>query len=822
MAEHAAPAEHATKRSAQERARLEAVAANTIRGLTIDAVERANSGHPGLPMGMADVATVLWTRFLKHNPSDPQWFDRDRFVLSAGHGSMLIYSLLHLSGYDVSLDDLKAFRQLGSKTPGHPEVHHTPGVETTTGPLGQGLATAVGMAMAEKHLAARFSSPEHPVVGHYTYVIASDGDLQEGVTNEASSLAGHLGLGRLIVLYDDNHVSIDGDTALSFTEDRAGRYQALGWHVIREIDGHDNEAVARAIETARNVLDRPSFLEVRTTIGYGSPNLAGHHSVHSDAIGADEIKATKEHLGIPLEPDFYVPDDATVLFREQAFRGSEHQCDWQGRMDALAEAEPEKAADLRRRIAGTLPENWISALPTFEPDEKGMASRAASGKVLDAIVDAVPELVGGSADLTPSVKTKARGMDDVQDTTFENRYVHYGIREHAMAAAMNGMALHGGVRPYGGTFLIFSDYSKPAIRLGALMEAPVVHVFTHDSVGLGEDGPTHQPVEQLAGLRAIPGLLVIRPADANETAAAWRVALETGRTTALALSRQNLPTLDTTAERAADGVARGAYVVADSDGEPEVILIGAGSEVGLLVEAKRQLGGGRARGLGPVRPAVLGAGRGLPRVGAAAGGPGARGRRGGLARRVGALRRARRRGRVDRPVRDVGARDGGADRPRPHGRRGRGGRPSRDRRVETGDRRRGTDPSVRLLPRSLLAGPRLTTRRGSHLHQPRLTMYGLIGKMTAVPGRSDDLATILVDGVAGMPGCLSYVVARDPADADALWITEVWDSAESHRASLDLPSVRAAIAEGRPLIAGMGPERYETDPVGGHGLVAPT
>ena len=583
----------APERTAAERARLEEAAANTIRGLSIDAVEAADSGHPGLPMGMADAAVVLWTRFLKHNPKDPHWFDRDRFVLSAGHGSMLIYSLLHLSGYDLSLDDLKAFRQLHSKTPGHPEYGHTPGVETTTGPLGQGLATAVGMAIAEKHLAAQFNTTEHEVVGHYTYVIASDGDLQEGVTNEASSLAGHLGLGRLIVLYDDNHVSIDGDTSLSFTEDRSGRYEALGWHVIREIDGHDREAVAAAIQTARNVLDRPSFLEVRTTIGYGSPNLAGQHSIHSDALGEDELEATKKNLGIPLEPDFYVPDDATTLFHEQAFRGAQEHCEWEGKMTAYAEADPDRAAELTRRIEGRLPDGWAASLPTFEADAKGMASRAASGKVLDAIVDTVPELVGGSADLTPSVKTKAKGMEDFQSTTAEARYIHYGIREHAMAAAMNGMALHGGVRPYGGTFLIFSDYMKPAVRLGALMGAPVVHVFTHDSVGLGEDGPTHQPIEQLAGLRAIPGLNVIRPADANETAAAWKVALEASdRPTALALSRQALPTFAETADRAADGVAKGGYVLSDADGDPDLILIGSGSEVGLLMEAKERLGDG--------------------------------------------------------------------------------------------------------------------------------------------------------------------------------------------------------------------------------------
>jgi len=583
----------APQRDTTEIARLEEAAANTIRGLTIDAIEKANSGHPGLPMGMADAAVVLWTRFLKHNPKDPEWFDRDRFVLSAGHGSMLIYSLLHLSGYDVSLDDLKAFRQLNSKTPGHPEYGHTPGVEMTTGPLGQGLATAVGLAMAERHLAAQYNTDAHAVVDHYTYVIASDGDLQEGVTNEACSLAGHLGLGKLICLYDDNNVSIDGDTELSFTEDRSGRYEALGWHVTRNIDGHDREAVAAAIETARNVLDKPSFLEVKTTIGYGSPNLAGQHDIHSDALGQAELEATKQNLGIPLEPLFYIPEDATTLFHEHAFRGSEAQCEWVGMMDAYASSSPDQANELTRRIEGRLPEGWADALPTFEADAKGMASRAASGKVLDALAPVLPELMGGSADLTPSVKTKAKGMDGFQFASPKARYVHYGIREHAMAAAMNGMALHGGVRPYGGTFLIFSDYMKPAVRLGALMGAPAIHVFTHDSIGLGEDGPTHQPIEQLAGLRAIPGLNVIRPADANETAAAWKVALEaTDRPTALAFSRQNLPTMAETASSAMEGVARGAYVLADSEGAPEVILIATGSEVGLAMQAKEQIGSG--------------------------------------------------------------------------------------------------------------------------------------------------------------------------------------------------------------------------------------
>ncbi|HEX9951623.1 MAG TPA: transketolase [Rubricoccaceae bacterium] len=582
----------ATGRTHAERARLETLAANTIRALTIDAVEAAESGHAGLPMGMADAATVLWTRFLKHDPTDPAWADRDRFVLSAGHGSMLLYSLLHLSGYDVSLDDLRAFRTLGSKTPGHPEVKHTPGVEATTGPLGQGLAMAVGLALAERHLAAVFNTPDHVVVGHYTYVIASDGDLQEGVTNEASSLAGTQGLGTLVVLYDDNEVSIDGRTSLSFTENVPARYEALGWHVIRDVDGHDNEAVARAIEIARNTLDRPSLIACRTTIGYGSPNKAGKSSIHSDALGVDEINATKDNLGIPRDPLFLVPDEATTLFHEGAARGQAAHAEWTERLARYAADAPDKAAEFHRRLdgAGRLPDGWKDALPTFEPDPKGIATRAASGKTLDALAAVLPELVGGSADLTPSNNTLAKGMADMNQGAPGGRYVHYGIREHGMAAVLNGMALHGGIRPYGGTFLVFSDYCKPAVRLAALMKTTPVFVFTHDTVGLGQDGPTHQPVEQLAGLRAIPDLLVIRPADANETAAAWAVALDQAhRPTALALSRQALPTLAGTKERALDGVARGAYIVDDCEGTPDVILVGAGSEVALCIAAKAQL-----------------------------------------------------------------------------------------------------------------------------------------------------------------------------------------------------------------------------------------
>ena len=590
----ARPGTHTAGRPAAERARLETLAANTIRGLTIDAVEAAQSGHAGLPMGMADAAVVLWTRFLKHDPADPAWADRDRFVLSAGHGSMLIYSLLHLAGYDVSLDDLRAFRTLGSKTPGHPEVKHTPGVEATTGPLGQGLAMAVGLALAERHLAARFNTPDHVVVNHHTYVIASDGDLQEGVTNEASSLAGTQGLGTLVVLYDDNEVSIDGRTGLSFTENVPDRYAALGWHVVRDVDGHDAAAVALAIETARNVLDRPSLIAVRTTIGYGSPNKAGKSSIHSDALGTDEINATKDNLGIPREPAFLVPDDALVLLREQAERGRDAHAAWTERVGRYADSAPAKAAEFHRRLdgRGTLPDGWKDALPTFPADANGMATRKASGATLDALAAVIPDLVGGSADLTPSNNTLAKGMAAMSAGAPEGRYVHYGIREHAMGAVLNGLAMHGGIRPYGGTFLVFSDYCKPAVRLAALMRTTPVFVFTHDTVGLGQDGPTHQPVEQLAGLRAIPHLLVIRPADANETAAAWAVALDQpDRPTALALSRQNVPTLPGTVDAAREGVARGAYTVDDCEGVPDVLLVAAGSEVSLCIEAKQQLDG---------------------------------------------------------------------------------------------------------------------------------------------------------------------------------------------------------------------------------------
>ncbi|CAN5506286.1 transketolase [soil metagenome] len=561
--------------------------ARTIRGLSMDAVQTAKSGHPGMPMGMADVASVLWGRFLKHNPTDPHWPDRDRFVLSAGHGSMLLYSLLHLAGYDLPMEELKNFRQVGSKTPGHPEVKHTPGVETTTGPLGQGISTAVGMALAEKHLAARFNDDGRTLVDHFTYVIASDGDLMEGISNEASSLAGHLGLGKLIVCWDDNKISIDGSTDLAFTEDPCARYRALGWHVIESVDGHNLEAVEEAIRMARSTTDRPTLIACRTTIGYGSPNKAGTKEAHGEPLGEDELNLAKDALGIPRDPWFHVPDGATDVLTAQAERGKEAHCDWVGRVDAYREDDNELVAEFERRMEGKLPEGWQDAIPTFETSEKGTATRGASGDVLGALTETIPELVGGSADLTPSNKTKTDALTNLTAEDASGRYVRFGVREHAMGAIMNGMALHGGVRPYGGTFLIFSDYMKPAVRLAALMRINSIFVYTHDSIGLGEDGPTHQPVEQLMGLRAIPNLYVLRPCDANETAEAWRIALEReDGPTALALTRQNLPTLDRNEYGSTADVRRGAYILADTDDTPDVILMGTGSEVHLALEAR--------------------------------------------------------------------------------------------------------------------------------------------------------------------------------------------------------------------------------------------
>ena len=570
---------------------LDALCINTIRMLSADGVEAAHSGHPGLPMGCASVAYVLWTRFLKHDPARPDWPDRDRFVLSAGHGSMLIYSLLHLTGYDLDLDELRDFRQWGSRTPGHPEYGHTPGVETTTGPLGQGLANAVGMAAAERFLAARFNRPGHEIVNHFTYVIAGDGDLIEGVTHEASSLAGHLGLGRLICLYDDNRITIDGSTDISFTEDREARYRAYGWHVQRVDDGNDLEALDNAIQAARNEEDRPSLIAVRTHIGFGSPNKQDQSSAHGEPLGDDELRLTKENLGWPLEPAFHVPDETRGHMRSALERGRSWSTDWDDRMASFRAAFPAEAEEWDRWMNKELPAGLDSAVPVFEPDEKGLATRAASGKVLNALAPLLPNLVGGSADLSPSNKTVVQDAPVFQPGQYDGRNIHFGVREHGMGSIMNGMALHGGVIPYGGTFLIFADYMRPPIRLASMMGLRVIYVLTHDSIGLGEDGPTHQPVEQLAGLRSVPGLTVIRPCDANETAEAWRAALKkTDGPTALVLTRQGLPTLDRQVFAPSEGLHRGAYVLRDAGkGKPDILLLASGSEVHLALEAADRL-----------------------------------------------------------------------------------------------------------------------------------------------------------------------------------------------------------------------------------------
>jgi transketolase len=560
------------------------LAANTIRGLAIDAVQRANSGHPGMPMGTADIAVVLWTQFLKHNPKDPKWFDRDRFVLSAGHGSMLLYSLLHLAGYDLSIEDLESFRQWNSITPGHPENHLTPGVETTTGPLGQGITNAVGMALAERWLAERFNRSGYDLVDHHTYVIASDGDLMEGVSHESCSLAGHLGLGKLIVLYDDNGITIDGPTDLSFSEDVLARYEAYGWHT-QAVDGHDPLMIEEAIQTARAESNRPSLIGCRTHIGYGSPNRQDTSKVHGAPLGEEETLLTKKNLGWPLEPLFHVPEGVRQFMTAGGIAGAERQSAWEELIASYREAFPDLATDFTNALRDELPSNWDDILPDFEAG-KSVATRASSGQVLNAISPHVPHLLGGSADLTGSNKTDLQGEPPLAASDFSGRYIHFGIREHGMGGILNGMALHGGVRPYGGTFLVFSDYMRPAVRLAALMELPVIYVFTHDSIGLGEDGPTHQPVEQLMALRTIPNLTVIRPAEAMETAVAWRVALENKHgPTALALTRQGLPTLDRSQYGSADGLTRGAYVLSDAE-SPRIILIGTGSEVQIALDAQ--------------------------------------------------------------------------------------------------------------------------------------------------------------------------------------------------------------------------------------------
>jgi transketolase len=572
------------------REQLDQVCINTIRMLAADAVQKAKSGHPGMPMGAAAMAYALWTRFLKHNPANPKWPDRDRFVLSAGHGCMLQYALLHLTGYDLSMQDLRQFRQWESRTPGHPEYGLTPGVETSTGPLGQGVGNGIGMAIAERWLAAQINRPGHTIVDHYTYAIVSDGDLMEGVASEAASLAGHLKLGKLIYLYDDNHVSIEGSTDLTFTEDVGRRFEAYGWHVQRVADGNDLRAVEGGIRAAQAETTRPSLILARTHIGYGSPNKQDSHKAHGEPLGEEEVRLTKVELGWPLDPPFLVPEEARQEFRKALERGGRWEAEWRERLRAYAAAFPQEAARWDLLMDGKLPEGWDAGLPTFGPNESAIATRAASGKTLQVLFSTVPNLLGGSADLAPSTNTYIKEFGEFQAGSYGGRNFRFGVREHAMGAITNGMAVHGGIRPFTATFLIFSDYMRPAVRLAALMEIPVVFIFTHDSIGLGEDGPTHQPIEHLMALRAIPGLTVIRPADANETVEAWRVALAQHGPSCLVLTRQNLPILDRSGTQSSGGVERGAYVIADPPGErPQAILIATGSEVSVAMGAHKVL-----------------------------------------------------------------------------------------------------------------------------------------------------------------------------------------------------------------------------------------
>jgi len=581
---------------------------NTIRFLAIDAIQKANSGHPGLPMGAAPMAYILWTRFLKHNPGNPQWFNRDRFVLSAGHGSMLLYSLLHLTGYDLSLDQIKQFRQWGSMTPGHPERGITPGVEVTTGPLGQGFGNAIGMAMAEAFLAARYNQLGHKIIDHYTYSLVSDGDLMEGVASESASLAGHLRLGKLICLYDNNHVTLSAATDLTFTEDVKKRFAAYGWHTQSIADGNDLKTIERAIKRAHQVKARPSLILVQTHLGFGSPNKQDTYEAHGSPLGEAEVILTKQNLGWPLEPSFYIPESALANFRKAVDKGKKYETNWDKRFSAYAQFYPDLAQELRRMMQEELPQGWDMDIPEFLPDTKGMATRVASGKIMNGIASKLPTFIGGSADLDPSTHTALAEEGDFegrQETMYDSQgsvgggwsysgnNLHFGIREHAMGSIINGMAAHGGTLPFGSTFLIFSDYMRPPMRLAALMGLHVTYVFTHDSIALGEDGPTHEPVEQLLGLRSIPNMLVIRPADANETAAAWRIAIEhKDGPVALILTRQNLPILDLKKYTQLPlGVRSGGYVLADANGStlPDITLIATGSEVPLALAAREKL-----------------------------------------------------------------------------------------------------------------------------------------------------------------------------------------------------------------------------------------
>lgn len=570
---------------------VEQLSINTLRTLAIDAIETANSGHPGLPMGAAPMAYVLWTDFMHHNPRNSKWFNRDRFVLSAGHGSMLLYGLLHLSGYDVTLDDLKSFRQWGSRTPGHPEVHHTDGVEATTGPLGQGIAMSVGMAMAEAHLAAMYNKDGNSVIDHYTYALISDGDLMEGISHEAASLAGHLGLGKLIALYDSNDISLDGELDRSFSDNTELRFKAYGWQVIRVEDGNDLEAIRKAILTAKENKEQPTLIEVKTIIGYGSPNKSNSAASHGAPLGKEEALLTKEYYKWEHD-DFNVPDEVYADFNEKIMqKGAEIERKWHESFEAYQDKYPESAKELAATIKGELPDGWDKNLPTYEPGKDKLATRASSGEVLNAIAASVPYFFGGSADLAGSNKTAIKNEDDFSRENYRGRNIWFGVREFGMAAALNGMALHGGLKVFAGTFFVFSDYLRPAVRLSALMKNPVTYVFTHDSIAVGEDGPTHEPIEQLSSLRAMPGLSLIRPADGNETQAAWRLALESeDRPTALVLTRQGLPTLEGTLENAYEGVKKGAYIISKSTKEtPDVLLLATGSEVQLAVAAKKVL-----------------------------------------------------------------------------------------------------------------------------------------------------------------------------------------------------------------------------------------
>src|SRR5687767_14353906 len=570
---------------------LDQLCINTIRALSIDAVQKANSGHPGLPLGAAPMAYVLWTRFLRHNPTNPKWENRDRFLLSAGHGSMLLYSLLHLTGYDLPLDEIKSFRQFGSKTPGHPEYGLTPGVEITTGPLGQGFANGVGMAMGAAHLGAKFNKGEFTLIDHYVYAIVSDGDLMEGVASEAASLAGHLKLGKLIYLYDDNKVTIEGFTSLAFSEDVPKRFEAYGWHTLTVEDGNDLDAIESAIRDAQSVPIKPSLISVKTMIGYGMPT-AGTRKAHSDAPGEDAVRETKRHLGWPEDKQFFVPDEALAHFRQSATRGEKQESEWNDLVSQYQAKHSDLSKLWRTTMSGELPPDWEQHLPAFT-DSKAMATRAASGEVINALAPHMPMLIGGSADLGPSNNTDIKGGGDFEASSLEGRTIHFGVREHAMGSTLTGISLNGGLIPFGGTFMTFSDYMRPAIRLAALSEVQAIYVFTHDSVGLGEDGPTHQPIEHLAALRAIPHLFVIRPADPAEVSEAWRTAImRRNAPTALALTRQKVPLIDRTRFSSAEGARQGAYVLAEAEaasGGPSLILIATGSEVSLALEARETL-----------------------------------------------------------------------------------------------------------------------------------------------------------------------------------------------------------------------------------------